>query len=161
MFEIFRISEFVTDQSACLSLIELLLPFLGEGLSRTPDTEVNILNSIRNLLEKVEDKKKFYRQFMDCIQGNIHLVLFRPHFFNNCVTQKEYLFLNCVRGDFKREGNLLQDQCKKTIKTWGENNPVTVDHYCTECTQISMIFIKRSFTGSYILNNHLFFLQCS
>lgn len=61
MFEIFRISEFVTDQSACLSLIELLLPFLGEGLSRTPDTEVNILNSIRNLLEKVEDKKKFYR----------------------------------------------------------------------------------------------------
>ncbi|XP_034333284.2 small subunit processome component 20 homolog [Magallana gigas] len=56
-----RISEFVTDQSACLSLIELLLPFLGEGLSRTPDMEINILNSIRNLLEKVEDKKKFYR----------------------------------------------------------------------------------------------------
>ncbi|XP_078326712.1 small subunit processome component 20 homolog isoform X1 [Crassostrea virginica] len=56
-----RISEFVTDQSECLSLIELLLPFLGEGLSRTPDTEVNILNSIRNLLEKAQDQKKFYR----------------------------------------------------------------------------------------------------
>ena len=60
-FENCRISEFVTDQSECLSLIELLLPFLGEGLSRTPDTEVNILNSIRNLLEKAQDQKKFYR----------------------------------------------------------------------------------------------------
>ncbi|XP_061192168.1 small subunit processome component 20 homolog [Saccostrea echinata] len=58
-----RISEFVTDQSECLALIELLFPFLGEGLSRLPDTEVNILTSIRNLVDKVKDKKKFYRSF--------------------------------------------------------------------------------------------------
>jgi hypothetical protein len=51
----------VTDQSECLALVELLLPFMGEGLSRLLDTEVNILNSIKNLLDKIQDRKKFYR----------------------------------------------------------------------------------------------------
>ncbi|KAJ8314703.1 hypothetical protein KUTeg_006853 [Tegillarca granosa] len=56
-----RISEFVTDEAQCTTLISLLLPFLQKGVPRTQVIEQDILTSIYNLMKIVEDRCQFYR----------------------------------------------------------------------------------------------------
>ncbi|XP_063423263.1 small subunit processome component 20 homolog isoform X1 [Mytilus trossulus] len=56
-----RLSEFVTDQSQCSTLVTLLLPFLSEGLFRSQKIENDILKSVRNLLKIVDNKQDFFR----------------------------------------------------------------------------------------------------
>ncbi|KAK3096539.1 hypothetical protein FSP39_001125 [Pinctada imbricata] len=56
-----RISEFVTDQDQCRTLIDLLLPYLGQGVKRSTEMEHGILNSIANLMSIVEERQSFHR----------------------------------------------------------------------------------------------------
>ncbi|XP_064596875.1 small subunit processome component 20 homolog [Liolophura sinensis] len=56
-----RVSSFVKDEKQCVSLIHLLLPFLGKLSSKSQDMEADILRSILNLIKSVKDPSQFYR----------------------------------------------------------------------------------------------------
>ncbi|XP_023930047.1 small subunit processome component 20 homolog [Lingula anatina] len=54
-----RLSAFVKDSDQSATLIQLLLPFLERNITRTQDVEVDILQTVANLIRLVDDPKEF------------------------------------------------------------------------------------------------------
>lgn len=49
-----RLSEYVTDRSQSVDIVNLLLPFLGRRLKRSEEFEVNLLTCMKNLIGNCE-----------------------------------------------------------------------------------------------------------
>ena len=59
-FYIYRLSEHVSDTHQCSTVTSLLLPYLKcRKTQRNQQTEVHLLNSVANLLQKVQEKDQF------------------------------------------------------------------------------------------------------